>query len=58
MNSYVLVIRMVYQLATHEATASFENNIVKGDYTDILDHCDNLSMPIWNKPQMNKLLTK
>ena len=43
MNSYVLVIRMLYQLATYEATAYFENGIVKGDYTDILDHCDNLS---------------
>ena len=43
MNSYVLIIRMLYQIATHEAVASFENGILKGDYTDILDHCDNLS---------------
>ena len=43
MNSYVLIIRMLYQIATHEAVASFESGILKGDYTDILDHCDNLS---------------
>lgn len=46
MNSYVLIIRMLYQIATHEAVASFENGILKGDYTDILDHCDNLSKSI------------
>ena len=59
MNSYVLVIRMLYQLATHEAAVSFENGIVKGDYTDILDHCDNLSttLSFYNDSEMSILLT-
>lgn len=44
MNSYILIMRMVYQLCTRSATCSNENNIITGDYTDILDHHDNLGM--------------
>ena len=43
MNSCVIVVRMLYQICTHEAVHSFENGVMTGDYTDILDHCDNLS---------------
>ena len=43
LNSCVIVIRMLYQICTHEAVHSYENDTITGDYTDILDHCDNLS---------------
>ena len=34
---------MLYQICTHEAVHSYENDTITGDYTDFLDHCDNLS---------------
>lgn len=43
LNSCVIVIRMLYQICTHEAVHNYENGTITGDYTDILDHCDNLS---------------
>lgn len=43
MNSLVLIVRMMYQICTQEAIHSNENGIIVGDYTDILDHHDNLS---------------
>ena len=45
MNSFVLIMRMVYQICTHQASHSNENGVIQGDYTDIQDHCDNLSGP-------------
>ena len=44
MNSFVLIMRMVYQICTHQASHSKENGVIKGDYSDIKDHCDNLSL--------------
>ena len=44
MNSLVLIARMMYQICTQEAIHSNENGIIIGDYTDILDHRDNLSI--------------
>ena len=43
MNSCVIVVRMLYQICTHDELHSLENGVMTGDYTDILDHCDNLS---------------
>lgn len=44
MNSLVLIVRMMYQICTQEIVHSNENGIIIGDYTDILDHHDNLSI--------------
>lgn len=43
MNSYVLLVRMAYQICTHESVHSFIDGVVTGDFSDIQDHCDNLS---------------
>ena len=41
-SSYTLIIRMLYEISTHASVCSMQDGVITGDYTDILDHCDNI----------------
>lgn len=45
MSSYTLIIRMLYEISTHASVCSMQDGVITGDYTDILDHCDNIRIP-------------
>ena len=46
MNSYILIVKMIYEICTHKAEKSMVDGVVTGDYTDILDLCDNIGTHI------------